>query len=249
MLIGRDLQLRRVGDDRIAERAETADLDLADIAGLHPRAAGGSLRIIRPRYMARRRFQRAGRSHDDDIAGLERVAGREVVDDLLDRKKHFVERLILLLDAIEARDQAMLLRIAEFVRGHEPRTEAARALEILSQAELTIMALELADRALIVAGIAGDMAQCLVHGNMAPGCANDDSELAFIVEGLGDLGIGTPERLVMADDADRHALEDLRMVWRGGKAGLIDMHLKIERQGPGRVRLGDDRIEMNLVEP
>src|SRR5882757_6887260 len=92
------------------------------------------------------------------------------------------------------------------------------------------------------------MLECARNRNMPTPPADDDRELAFVVESLRDGGVGTPQRLAMSDDGDRHALKDLRMIRRGGEAGLVDMHLEIERQRPGRLRIGDDRIELHLIE-
>ena len=44
-----------------------------------------------------------------------RIAGREVVDHLLDREQHVVERGVLLLDAVQPRDDACARRQPEFV--------------------------------------------------------------------------------------------------------------------------------------
>src|SRR5579875_2850542 len=124
----------------------------------------------------------------------------------------------------------MVLGVAEFVGGHEPWAEAARALEILAEAELPVVALEFAHRALVVAAIARDMAQGARDRNVAARRADDHGELALVIEGLRDFFVGAPQRIAMADDADRHALEDLRIIGRGGEARLVDMRLEIQRQ-------------------
>src|SRR6185437_12829493 len=55
------------------------------------------------------------------------------------REQHFLETLVLLFDAVQPRDDAVLLGIAEFVGGQHPRPETAGALEILAKAELPVM--------------------------------------------------------------------------------------------------------------
>ena len=60
--------------------------------------------------------------------------------------------------------------------------------------------------------------------------------------------MGRPQRLAVADLADRHAEEDLRVVGRSRQPGLLDVELVVERQRPGGVRLSDHRIEGDVVD-
>src|SRR5579872_241359 len=102
-------------------------------------------------------------------------------------------------------------RIAELVRRHQPGPEAAGTLEILAQTELAVVALVLAHRAFVVAGVAGDMRERLVTLDEAAGLADDDREFALVVVGFGDLLVRRPQRLSVPDLTDRHAQENLRI--------------------------------------
>src|ERR1700722_18969085 len=127
----------------MAQRAETRDLDLADVARLHLHhafdidAAG----IRRGRLLARMERQRTRRPADDYVARAQVIALAQIIDQLRHAEDHLIGGRVLPLDAVDARDDAMLRRIAEFIGCHQPRTEAARLLEILAEAELTIVAL------------------------------------------------------------------------------------------------------------
>src|SRR5690348_2249908 len=234
-----------VGDDRIAQRAETIDLDLADIARLHLHHALDidAAIVLRGRLLARMQRQRARRARDDDVARTQIVSLAQIIDELRHAEDHEIERRILALDTVDPGDDAVLLPIAELVRRHQPRTEAARLLEILAEAELAIMALIFADGAFVVAGIAGDMIERLLDRDVAPAFADDDGELALVFVFHRDLGIGAEDRAIVPDLRARHAQEDLRIFPRGGEAGLVDVELVVEREAPDRLRVGDHRIE------
>ena len=78
--------------------------------------------------------------------------------------------------------QPELTELAEFVGRHHPRSEHSRVREVLAGRKLMRVTLEIADAAIIVAGIAGNVAHRLRLGNVAPRLADDDREFAFIVE-------------------------------------------------------------------
>ena len=84
--------------------------------------------------------------------------------------------------------------------------------------------------------------------DVAAGLADDHRKLAFVIVSLGDSLARRPQRLFVADLADRHAQENLRISLRGREPGLFDMELVVERQRPGGVRLADHRIECDVVE-
>jgi len=152
------------------------------------------------------------------------------------------------LDAVQPRDQRVIGRVAEFIRGHQPGPEAAGAFEILAQAELAVVALVLAHRTFIVARVARDMVERLLALDEASGLADDDSELAFIIVSLGNFWAGRPKRHLVPDLANRHAQENLRKFQRGCQSGLFDMKFVVECERPGGVRFADDRVEFDIVE-
>ena len=84
--------------------------------------------------------------------------------------------------------------------------------------------------------------------DVAAGLADDHRELTLVVVSLGDSFARRPQRLFVADLADRHAKENLRISLRSRQPGLFDVELVVERQRPSGVRLADHRIEGNVVE-
>src|SRR5690242_3640295 len=164
-----DRSLRLV-DDRIAQDGELLDLDLDDIAGLHPErwSALGA--------------HAAGRAADDDVTGLEPGESRAIFDLPRDIEDHVLDLRFLHDLPVEAGDELELGELAELVRRHLPRAERAGVGKILAWRELVSVALEVADAAVVVAGVAGNKAHRLAAGDVAAALADDDRELALEIE-------------------------------------------------------------------
>src|SRR5207302_4369791 len=73
-------------------------------------------------------------------------------------------------------------RIGNFVRGHDPRPERSGGGEILARGHREFLVV--ADAAVDETGIAGDMLERALDGDMAAASANDHGELPFEVEAL-----------------------------------------------------------------
>src|SRR5262249_7896246 len=130
------------------------------------------------------------RAGEDDIAGIERHAGGELLDLLGKRVDHFAGVGILLKDAIDPQFQAELLRIAEVACRHDPRAERAGAIEglVLGPVPLErrgighIGALPTVARRKIVGdGVAGNISERLVARHVARRAADHGGELHFPV--------------------------------------------------------------------
>src|SRR5262249_45535610 len=128
--------------DRVYEHAHALDVDLAGIALLHPHR-------VRLASVADAR-RRAG---EDDVAGLERHALRDVGDGLGDGKHHVVG--VVRLDALPVEtglDFHPLGAVRQLVGRAHPRAETAGAVEILAHVPLRGLALIFAHRAFVAAG-------------------------------------------------------------------------------------------------
>ncbi len=137
----------------------------------------------------------------------------------------------------------LLADVGNFVRRHHPRPEAAGADEILARRELRGVALPVADAAVIVAGIAGDMRQRRLARNAAAGLADDDGHLALIVEALG---LQRPDhRLAAADLAVGKAGEDHRMR-RRGMAAFGEMRGVVDADAEDLVGIGNGRQQLDI---
>ena len=136
-------------------------------------------------------------------------------------------------------------RIGNLVRRHHPRPEAAAALEILARRELVGVALPVADRAVVVAAVTGDMAERVGLAHMARRAADDDRQLALIVVGgrvdrpdhrcaVADLGIGPA--------GEQHGIVAV------APAGFLDMGFVVEADADDLVRIGNDRQQADIGE-
>src|SRR5712691_4833560 len=163
--------------DRVDQHADALDVDLAGVALLHPQR-----RLARVADAGRR----AG---EDDVAGLERDALGDVGDGLRDRKHHVGGIVGLQRLTVEpGLDLEALAAGRQLVRRHHPRTEAAGAIEVLAHVPLRGLALELAYRAFVAAGIAGDTGIGVVEREVLGTLADDENELGLVVQRLGRLG-------------------------------------------------------------
>ena len=140
-----------------------------------------------------------GRVHSPTTAG-----GQPVEDQIVDPG-------VLDLHAVEPRHQVQPCRVGDLVRGDDPRPKTAPRVEILAGGD-RVLELNVADRAVIEAGIAEDVAQCLRLGDMTAGLADDERQLALVIEIAGDLG--AHHRLVVSNQGVDEAQKDRRIFRR-----------------------------------
>jgi hypothetical protein len=74
----------------------------------------------------------------------------------------------------------------QLIGGDERRAEAAGGLEVLADGPLRGLALVVAQRGVVEAGVAGDAGQGLLLGHLARGAADDQGELGLVIELVGN---------------------------------------------------------------
>src|SRR6266480_854492 len=131
--------------DRIHQHAHPAHFDLYRISGLHPH-----------RRIAARADAARG-AGDDDVARLERGESGDVVDEPRDAVDHLFGGGVLHHLAVEPRLERQLLAVSDLAARDHPRAESAGAAEVLARGPLQRVALPVAHRAVVVAGIARDV--------------------------------------------------------------------------------------------
>src|SRR5215467_7980475 len=184
--------------DRVYEHADALDLDLTGVALLHPHR----VRLARVADAGRR----AG---EDDVAGLERHALRDVGDGLGDREHHVVGVVRLHDLPVEPRlDFQTLAAGRQLVGGDHPRAETAGTVEILTHVPLRGLALIFAHRAFVAAGISGNARICIRSREVLRPLADDKDELGLVVERLG--GLRPDDRLAVRHEGGTAAHEDGR---------------------------------------
>src|SRR6266849_8038623 len=184
--------------DRVDQHADARDVDLAGVARLHPDRVGLA-----------RVADAGGRAGEDDVAGLERDALRDIGDGLGDRKHHVVGVVRLHDLPVEPRlDFQALAAGRQLVDGDHPRAEAAGAVEILAHVPLRGLALIFAHRAFVAAGISGNARICVRSREVLGPLADDEDELGFVVERLG--GLRPDDRLPVRHQRGAAAHEDGR---------------------------------------
>src|SRR5262245_42795771 len=183
-------------DDRVAQHPDPLDFHLDHIARLEklrrltaPADAGGG----------------AGHQH---VARCQVEDGRAVADDGRDLEDQVpgVGRLLGL--AGDAQRQAEALGIAYLVRRHHPRPERTGANEVLAGRDLLGMELPLANADIVVAGVAGDMGEGVLLGDVPAALADDHGQLGLPVELVRDLG--AHDRLAVPYLRAPHAQKDGR---------------------------------------
>src|SRR5215813_7506589 len=184
--------------DRVYEHADALDVDLAGIALLHPhrvRLAGVA--------------DAGRRAGEDDVAGLERHALRDIGDGLGDRKHHVVGVVRLHDLPVEPGldFQAFGARRQLVGRDH-PRAETSGAVEILAHVPLRGLALIFAHRTFVAAGISGNARICVCKRKVLRPLADDEDELGFVVERFGRLR--PDDRLAVRHERGAAAHEDGR---------------------------------------
>ena len=145
--------------------------------------------------------------------------------------------------AIDAGDQHGGLAVRDDVRHHEERAERAAAVEILARRILVGVALEVAHRAVIIAGIAGNMGQRVGGRDVTARLADDESQFAFIIELVGVLRLD-----------DRRAMANLRCDGAQEKyrefgirtARLLDMLAIIQANADDLAGVRDERQQCDV---
>jgi hypothetical protein len=140
--------------------------------------------------------------------------------------------------------------IGDLVGGHHPRADAARVVEVLARGDLLGVELPVPHAALVDDGVAGDVAQGVGLGDVATALADDDAQLALIVELLGHGG--RLQRRVVAGEGVDPAREQGRLLGQllhpPGADHLGVVFDIVERQAPQMVRIGDRRQPDDGVE-
>src|SRR5579859_2312739 len=135
--------------DGVAQQPDAVDLDLDDVARLHPQRRGSA------------GADAARRARHDDVARLEPREFRAILDLARDIENHLADGRVLHDLAVETGLQPQRAEIAGLVRRHQPRTECAGIRKILARRELMRVALVVADAALVVTGVTRDMAPAI----------------------------------------------------------------------------------------
>src|SRR5437870_5054212 len=179
--------------DRVDQYPHLAHFDLHRISRLHPHR----------RIAARADAARC--AGDDDVARLERGEGRDVVDEPREAVDHLLGGSVLHDLAVEPRLERQFLAVRDLVAGDHPRAESAGAAEVLARGPLQRVALPVAHRAVVVAGVARDVLPGFFLGDAPPGLSDDDRDLALVVEvdrfGRHDDSLPVPDlRLGDADE-------------------------------------------------
>ena len=88
---------------------------------------------------------------------------------------------VLYLGSVEPCVQHELGRVADLFTRHDPGADAAAVVEILADRQ-RVIELVVADAAFVEAGVAEDVLQRIGFGDVPPALANDQRELALVVE-------------------------------------------------------------------
>src|SRR4029453_1763271 len=143
-----------------------------------------------PRFQKHRRHagetDARGSARADHIARLQGDAGGKIFDDRSNIEDHVAGIAVLHDLAVDAADQADLLRIGEGALVNDPRPHRAEGIERLSFEPLTMLALQLASGHIQADGVAEYIVVGFVFGNITAFFADDPRQLDFPVELRGD---------------------------------------------------------------
>src|SRR5262249_17933526 len=131
------------------------------------------------------------------------------------------------------------------VRGHQPRTETAALRKRLAGEKLARVSLPVADAALVVAGIAGDVIERAACGNVPAFLADDERKLALVIEVVADARLH--HRLKMPDLTAGEAGEQCGLLG-DGPSGLRDVVAIIEADADDLAGIRDHGRESNRLE-
>src|SRR5437899_8440038 len=107
--------------------------------------------------------------------------------------------------AVEPRLERQLLTVRDLATRDHPRAESAGAAEVLARGPLQGVALPVAHRAVVVAGVARDVLPGFFLRGTPPGLPDDHRDLAFIVEAgrFGRHDVCAPMSDLRLRDADK----------------------------------------------
>ncbi|MPL93030.1 hypothetical protein SDC9_39154 [bioreactor metagenome] len=219
--------------DRVRQRADARDLDLADIAVAHPQGR------IAPRAHPARR------ARDDHVTRKQRQDRRTIGDQPRDRGDE--QRHIGVLHHLPVQPRLQMQRrgIGDLVRGHHPGPEGAGAGKSLARHELMRVLLPVAHRGVVVAGIARDVIERLGLGDAPARLADDHRKLALVVELVAFERLH--QRRAMADLAAGIAREEHR-VRRLLAAGFLNVVVIVQTDADDLVGVRDHRVMGDGVE-
>ena len=170
------------------------------------------MRRIRPRT-------RAGwRATDKNVPRHERRKSRDIGDDLAERENHPAGAVILPQRAIDPRRQPDVGKLAFIRIRHQPRTHGAGPVKVLALGDIELgMAHPVADGAFIAEGKPSKLRQRLALGNAPAALANDDDDLALIIQlrrfRRADHGLAMPGKGPRKADEQRHVRRHLLPVF------------------------------------
>src|SRR5215472_1060205 len=181
--------------DGVHEDAYAADFDFHDIPWNE----------VPGRIEARSRAGR--RSSGDHVARLERGEGRDVANEIRDRKEHVVRGVVLPRFAVDASRDPDAAESVELIHGHHPGADRAGLVEVLPGRDVELRVPKpISERAFVHAGQACDVPQRSRRRDAASRLADDDGDFSLVVELRG---LRWPEqRSSVADERVRRAHED-----------------------------------------
>ena len=131
-------------------------------------------------------------------------------------------------------------RVRNFIRRHHPRAEGAGVCKGLARHELGGVLLPVTHRTVIVAGITGHVVERILFGNAPAFLADDDGQLAFIIELVGFERLD--ERCAVTDLAAGIAGKKDR-VRRHRAAGFFHVGVIVQAHADDLVRVRNGRCK------
>ena len=86
--------------------------------------------------------------------------------------------------AVEAGGDFQLIEITDFIRRHQPRTEATCCVKVFAGGELRGLALVLTHAAIVVDAESGHVGECILPSDPTPGAADDQRNFTLEIERL-----------------------------------------------------------------
>ena len=226
-------------DDGVRERADVFDFDAHGVAGFQEdgRRAGEADAV-----------RRASENHG---AGEERRAGAQEFDDRGDIEDHVVGIPILQGVAVKDRADTEGIRIGNFVAGDEYGAEWREGIEGLAAAPLAAaaVALPVAGGDIVGAGVTEDVGEGVGAGDVFATLANDDGELALVVDGSAgkfDRDFDGVAGVLRAGGIlnEEHGIRRRRQVTLGGVAFVVEADAREEDGHDGGEELAgrDDAV-------
>src|SRR5690606_8169531 len=134
--------------------------------------------------------------------------------------------------------------VGHLVAGDEGGAEGAGADKVLAGGELVRMVLPVAHRAVVVARVSGHVLEGLLGADVSSGPADDDGQLALVIEFGGDLG---PDNGVARGHlAGGKAGKDGGMLFYGS-SGFKAVGFVVEAYADDFARVGNDGKQMDFM--